>query len=560
MVGMKKRFLLFNILSTMFWLSFLSKTDSFFEVYALIGILNILFVCKKKTNYHKCYLVISIVLAICVAISNYEILDSLSLPIEGLDIILNIFKTVIFILLIVSGVYVFYGVVSGLDVYLNKLKLFTYNDLKRKSKVFLYTSSIMFILYTLVLTLCMYPGILTPDSLWQVSMGLTNQYNSVHPLLHTFIIKLIISLFDELTVGVFACSVVQILFISLCSSYMFVTLYELGLKKKYLIIAYVIFLLLPYNIIYSFTIWKDVVFSGFVILFITSLFREIYKMGNNLIVVFVSGIGFCLFRSNGLYAFIVFALLFVVLHYKEYKKIAICLVLSALISTGFNVITSNYFDGAGISESLSIPLQQLSRTVVDEKLSGDELKIISKYLVVSEIEDNYLPYISDPIKNMMNDNNFKLSAFIFDWLKIGIKHPISYFKGYIDQTRGYYNGGYDYGWFSEKISNNNLGLETTSFVKPLYLLFMGYLWLFCGDIPVLPIIRSLGLYTWILLILFALAKKSKKKISIIYLPLLLLIVTLLIASPVFCEFRYMYCVVACMPMIIFGYLSDRRPS
>ena len=555
---MKKHSLLFNILSTIFWLSFLSKTDSFFEVYALVAVLNIFFVCKKKTNYHKYYLIISIVLAICVAISNYNILDNLSLPIGGLDTLLNIFKTIIFIVLMLSGTYVFYGVVSGLDSYLNKLKLFTYNDLKMKKKVFLCTFGIMFILYTLILTLGMYPGVLTPDSLWQVKMGLTNEYNSVHPLLHTFIIKLIINLFSDLSLGVYVCSIVQILFISLCSSYMFVTLYEIGLKKKYLIISYVIFLLIPYNIIYSFTIWKDVVFGGFVILFITSLFREIYKLGNNLIVLFISGMGFCLFRSNGLYAFIVFVLLFVILHYKEYKKITTCLVLSMFISIGFNIFTSNHFEGASISESLSIPLQQFARTVVDEDLDNDELKLINKYLDVSKIEDNYLSYISDPIKNMMNVDDFKLSTFIVDWLKIGIKHPISYIKGWVDQTRGYYNSGYDYGWFSEKIASNDLGLETTFFIKPLYLLFMGYLWLFCGDIPVLPIIRCLGLYTWVLLILFTLAKKSKRKISIIYLPLLLLIATLLIASPVFCEFRYMYCVIVCMPIIIFGYLYDRR--
>ncbi len=553
---MKKHFLLFDILSTIYWLSFLSKTDSFFEVYALIGVLNILLVSKKKNNYNKHYLIVSIILSICVSFSNYSIFDYLSLPISGLDILLNIFKTIIFILLIVCGTYVFYGLVSGLDTYLSKIKLFTYNDLKKKKRVFLYSFLTMFILYTLILVLCMYPGVLTPDSLWQVKMGLTNEYNSVHPLLHTFIIKLIVGLFANLTIGIFACSVIQILFISLCISYMFVTLYEMGLKKKYLVISYIIFLLLPFNIIYSFTIWKDVVFAGFVVLFITSLYRELSKMGNNLFALFTSGIGFCLFRTNGLYAFVVFALIFIICHYKDYKKIALCLIISVFISLGFNIITNNYFEGPSISESLSIPLQQLARCAVDEKLNSDELAIINKYLDVSKIGDNYLSYISDPIKNMMKTNDFKLGTFILDWFKIGVKHPVSYFEGYIDQTRGYYNGGYDYGWFCEKISNNDLGLVTTSFIKPLYMLFMGYLWLFCGDIALLPIIRSVGLYTWVLFILFVLAKKNNKKISIVYLPLLLLIGTLLIASPVFCEFRYMYCVIVCMPIIIFGYIRS----
>ncbi len=77
----------------------------------------------------------------------------------------------------------------------------------------------------------------------------------------------------------------------------------------------------------------------------------------------------------------------------------------------------------------------------------------------------------NPIKNIMKTDGFSMKEFISDW-------------------------------FSEKISNNDLGLMTILFIKPL----------------------------------------------------LLIILTLLIASPVFCEFRYMYCVIICMPLVIFGYL------
>ena len=552
---MIKNFKLFNILSTLFWLSFLSKTDSFFDVYALIGIINIIFICKNNIKYNKKYLICSIILSLCVSLSNYNILDNISLPIDGMDIILNIFKCLVFILLLICGIYVFYGLVYGLDKYLNKIKLFSNNDLSKKNKVFIKLFLIIFSFYSLILILCMYPGILTPDSLWQVEMGLTNNYNLVHPILHTWILELIISLFNDLRVGIFACSLIQILFISFCISYMFTTLYEIGLKKKYLIISYIIFLLLPFNIIYSFTIWKDVVFAGFVLLFTTSLFRELYKIGNNLILLFIGGIGFCLFRTNGLYAFVLFSLFFIIFKFKEYKKISRCLIICCILSIGFNLIINSSYKGPSISESLSIPLQQISRTVVDERLSKDEIKIVSKYLDIDKVKGNYLSYISDPIKNIMKTDNFNMKEFINDWFKLFIKHPISYIKAYIDQTRGYYNGGYDYGWFSEKISNNSLGLETISFIKPLYLLFMGYLWLFSGDIPILTLIRSLGLYTWIVVILFSLAKKQ---IKWIYIPLLCIIATLLIATPVFCEFRYMYCIVICIPLIIFGYLYGER--
>ena len=122
---MKKRFFLFNILSTIFWLSFLSKTDSFFEVYALIAVLNIIFISKKKVVFEKHYSIISIVLTLCVAISNYNILDDISLPINNLDVVANTLKTTIFLVVILSGYSVFYGLIQGVDAYLNKLKFFT---------------------------------------------------------------------------------------------------------------------------------------------------------------------------------------------------------------------------------------------------------------------------------------------------------------------------------------------------------------------------------------------------------------------------------------------------
>ena len=43
-----------------------------------------------------------------------------------------------------------------------------------------------------------------------------------------------------------------------------------------------------------------------------------------------------------------------------------------------------------------------------------------------------------------------------------------------------------------------------------------------------------------------------------YIKLLNILPNLLIATPVFCEFRYMYCVVICMPLIKFGYLYGTK--
>lgn len=59
---------------------------------------------------------------------------------------------------------------------------------------------------------------------------------------------------------------------------------------------------MPFNICYSCTLWKDVMFAGVVSVFITVLLRILRNIGDiklNYILLFLSGVGFGVFRSNG---------------------------------------------------------------------------------------------------------------------------------------------------------------------------------------------------------------------------------------------------------------------
>ena len=55
--------------------------------------------------------------------------------------------------------------------------------------------------------------------------------------------------------------------------------------------------------------------------------------------------------------------------------------------------------------------------------------------------------------------------------------------------------------------------------------------------------------TWVTLFMTGAAFiRKNKKFVLIYLPVIGVILTLLIATPVFAEFRYAYCVFACVPL------------
>ena len=74
------------------------------------------------------------------------------------------------------------------------------------------------------------------------------------------------------------------------------------------------------------------------------------------------------------------------------------------------IIVNPVMDAMGIKktetvESFSIPIQQISRTVIDNNdLSEKQEKLISELIDVEKIRELYSPYISDPVKFYISDH------------------------------------------------------------------------------------------------------------------------------------------------------------
>ena len=118
-------------------------------------------------------------------------------------------------------------------------------------------------------------------------------------------------------------------------------------------------------------------------------------------------------------------------------------------------------------ESLSIPMQQISRVVVENKdsLSKEEKELINSVADLDRIAEEYNPIIHDPIKALVRFEGDKDAItnnkinYIKLYLALGIKYPSAYLRAWVDQTKGYWNGGYSYWKWSDEVSTNEYGIE-----------------------------------------------------------------------------------------------------
>ena len=442
-----------------------------------------------------------------------------------------------------------------------------YTPNKRDKWVFLGAWGCLVGIYLAVFYAFLYPGVLTPDSMSQITQALRGQYTNHHPVLHTLLIHLCLSfgncVFGSVNAGVAVYSVFSAALLSLCFAYVICTVYQLTRRKAPAILALLFYALVPVHIIYSVTVWKDVPFAIAVTAFAVSSYRLVQRFGRSngcdLAVFLLSGTGMCLLRSNGWLAFAISAVVFVLLLGKREKKLSLLLI---LILCGSFVVKHPLLNAMGIRqpdtvEALSIPLQQISRVVADGKpLTQEEQRLLNQVVEIEQIHETYVPWLSDPMKDLIRTTGDQTyiarnkGAFLKLYLQLGMRNPRCYLAAWVDQTKGYWNGGYDYWRWTTDVEVNDFGITRIEHIPALARVFGSYFHYF-ERLPVLQLLLSTGLCTWTMLAaLYAAWLKKDRAAVFTVLPPLLAVLTLLAAAPVFAEFRYIYCAYCCLPFLL----------
>ncbi len=431
--------------------------------------------------------------------------------------------------------------------------------------------------FFLVLGLCLicylpyflyeFPGIMTADSLvqYQQIIGKTALSNH-HPVAHTLLIKFFYNIGMHVTnrpeIAISFYTVFQMIFISLCHAVAVVEVMRIigAVDRFVLFICALFYALLPFNAVFAVTIWKDVPFAGIAVLLscqIIEMYRNKEKGIKTMDFCLFAALGvlFSLFRSNGWYVFLVFAPVFIYF-FRDYLKKAL---LTAVISIVLVVLVKGpVFDmlkvqGPDFIESLSLPLQQVARVLVENgNVSDADLAMIDECIDRTYIKELYAPSYADNIKELFRAGNPKViednkMEYLGLYLRLLVKNPGKYIRAFYDLEGGYFypDVAYKVGDI-DGIMANEEGLYSSPIIGGSFIKVKEILIKLSDFMPIYGMFFSIGAYTWLLIICLFVSVRRKEPIPV-HVLMLLLVLTLLVAAPVV-DFRYAYAIVLTMPI------------
>lgn len=448
------------------------------------------------------------------------------------------------------------------------------NNNFNKTKLFL-ISFIVILLCWMPYFVVAYPGVLTYDSINQLQQveGLEPLSNH-HPLIHTFFIKIFYTLGKSVggssNVGVATYIFVQMCILSAIYSFLIKILYENNLKLKYCILI-LVFFALPINAIYAITMLKNSLYASFILLFAIALFLLfVCKKVNTktYVLFFFSALLVTMFRSNGRIVYVLcipFILYFSRKYDRKNKLKLIIIAFVPLIVSLFitNVVYKGFrFDSHDIIESLHMPVQHISRVVVDceDELTDNEKEEIEKFFVsdLQKIKDTYNCRHANPIKELLrSENKDKVILenkveFMMFYLKLGVKHPLTYLKAELDSTVGYYNSDIQYiytimyGVYENDLGITALNEEESEIYKRMVNVCEIFRYIpLLGNLYNPPSILFLAIGIITIYIYF------RKYSSIItFIPIFADLITILLAAPIHAQTCYVYSMIVNLPFML----------
>lgn len=561
------------------WVSNLASTDGYFSVYTLCGMGAALCLAdnyrhnwKMSTGAWIAAALMAALFAVAVSLANYPVFEIIRNPDEvsyGTNVILNLFHA----LCTVVGGYI--AAIHVLLCAVNRLPVRTEGWSPRREPWLVFLGS--FAAIAAIDLAChffvIYPGSLSLDSMDQIAQIRSGVYSNHHPFWHTMVIRLFLeigyAIFGDINQAVSLYTIAQILIMAACFAYALMTLYQAGVSRTWIALGFAMYALLPYNICYSNTMWKDVLFGGAVCAFLTAALRILRGIGRkqvwNYVIFALSGLGFCLWRSNGFLAIAASFPVFAVVLWKEHKRLLALML--AVLAVGW-VMKGPVLSAMGVTqpdlvESLSIPVQQVARVIVDGgELTAEETELISRVVDIEEVPELYRSHISDNIKNEIRskDNAYfeaNTGAYFRLWLQLLVKHPISYIKAWVDQTRGYWGGGFRNWMYGNFVNENDMGIAMTKQSNILFRLYSAYFTLSRNVVFFEPL-HSIGLHVWLLAIAAFVSLYHRKRDWLLAVPLLAIVLTLMVATPVSGEFRYAYAIFTAFPLVVSACLYGKN--
>lgn len=406
------------------------------------------------------------------------------------------------------------------------------------------TVYLLFLIVDLPYIIATYPAMFWGDTPAQIMQGYnlrdeTASYlklidesinlNQHHPVPHTMLIHMCVALgrhlFGSYNVGIFIYAFLQFTFITLVIAYLVHFFYERKVPKV-LLIAFVLFYLLSPRIQnHMLLVTKDIIYGGFTMLFVVSMF-DLVNSGKvafdvkKLLMVIISGLGVFFFRNEGHVVGAV-VMIFALLLGKGVRKYVVSA--TVIVFAVYLVVINILFPALKISpgsrrEKLCLPFQQTAYYLnkFPEEVTEEEKAVIGAVLDYDYMTTCYVWNRADPAKQTFNEycTDEELSDYFRVWWEMFTKHPLVYFEATLHQTYGYFypSAGFlfrvpyqDSDWLMQH-TNKKCEEIGADFHYPEAL--SGYRWLYekgwelIARIPPVLVLSLSATYLWSLILLF----------------------------------------------------------
>ena len=477
------------------------------------------------------------------------------------------------IVYILTSIVLFFAIYFGLSVVRN---LINNNKQTSKSRVIFLKNipdSKLWVMISIFIFLCYIPIILlssselTYDS-WNIIAQSTGQLplTNAHPVIFTAFVSIFTKLgiaVGNINLGITMFTFVQSAILSVIFGKITIWQRRIGMRTYGVLATLLFYTILPINSFAGTVFWKDILFAGFGLLLLQKILQlQIEKNSfftkKNILLFIVYGFLFSILRNNGLYAYILFFVCIILLNRKAFfnKKHLLLLFSPVLLAVLYLLPVTLTVGPASSVESLSVPLQQISRTVKyhSASMSDADKEIINEIFPYSELGERYNPGLSDPIKWVFNKSAFdnNKSKYIGEWIKLSYKYPKTYIAAFMYNTYGYLYPFKDSSTTTDLVINNADQINAFSGYSD-----SSYQW---GGKKVLtkyrdvisstlPQIRNIGFYSCVILfaLYISLIMKNRSLDGVFFLLMSLFITVIL--GPVNGEFRYLYLFVIALPLI-----------
>lgn len=439
-------------------------------------------------------------------------------------------------------------------------------DASRARRAFFLTTALCAIVYFIFL-LNQYPGSMESDHMRQLLHLLEGKYDNRNPLVNSLCVfgctKLVQGLGGSMNAGVFLYSILQLLLVSAVFGFGVSLAARTGFPKWVTRTVAIYCAFVPYNIFYSYGMWKDTFFCAWLLLSIFALWSILLKNKSGARVrpldyalLFTASLLASLSRNSGWSALLIWLpCCFVLLKNLPVRK-WVCIMTGGGVALAL-LIMGPVYSALGVEKTadsittICVPLQQVASVIVNGKtLSPEETALIEALAPVEAIADAYDPACADPMKDLLYPAIDTLDSNLGEygglWLKLGARYPLTYARAYLALMRMYIDPNVSSEVAYKWVYKNTFGVFRDPKLLPV--LDFGYYEALL-ELPALNLLKRPGAILWSMLVLWQLcALRGNRRARVFYIPLLAVFAGLFVTAPV-ALFRYVYSSAACLPFL-----------